>query len=256
MALSDGLVGYWSAWQGSSGYRLLDRTGRGNHGTLTNMDAGTDWVGATVQGRSGFALDFDGSNDFVSASNLPTRGNADLISIGGWFFGPAASYTFSNYFFSIPLDSSGSNGIDFTNPQAVRFNLFGSGVSNLSINTTIDLRGKWTFLVGVFDGAKGLVYADGVLSAQANHTAGASTASRQFNLGRFGSFGGFAAIRCAEAFVFYRALAASEVQQIYNLGPGWYQPYRKRGYGYAVAAAGFKPYWHRRETQIIGGGLR
>ena len=69
MALSDGLVGYWSPWLGSSGYRLLDRTAYANHGSLVNMDAGTDWIGATIQGRSGYALDFDGTNDYVSLTS-------------------------------------------------------------------------------------------------------------------------------------------------------------------------------------------
>jgi hypothetical protein len=41
---------------------LLDRSGYGNHGTLTNMDAGTDWVGS----QYGWALDFDGVDDYVS----------------------------------------------------------------------------------------------------------------------------------------------------------------------------------------------
>jgi len=83
MALSDGLVGYWSAWLGSSGYRLLDRSGRGNHGTLTNMDAGTDWVGATVRGRSGFVNDFDGSNDRAELSRTISLSSASF-SLSMW----------------------------------------------------------------------------------------------------------------------------------------------------------------------------
>jgi hypothetical protein len=64
MALTDGIIGCWSPSLGASGYRLLDRSGRGNHGTLTNMDAGTDWVGTSA----GLSLDYDGSNDYVAAS--------------------------------------------------------------------------------------------------------------------------------------------------------------------------------------------
>jgi hypothetical protein len=62
--LWQGVVGYWSATAGPSGYRLLDRSGRSNHGTLTNMDAATDWV---IDGGR-YALDFDGSNDFVDVT--------------------------------------------------------------------------------------------------------------------------------------------------------------------------------------------
>ena len=60
-SLRQGLVGAWCPSLGATGYRLLDRSGYGNHGTLTNMDAGTDWVG----GPRGTTLDFDGSNDSV-----------------------------------------------------------------------------------------------------------------------------------------------------------------------------------------------
>jgi hypothetical protein len=40
---------------------LRDWSGFGNHGTLTNMDAGTDWI--PTDGR--YALDFDGTDDYV-----------------------------------------------------------------------------------------------------------------------------------------------------------------------------------------------
>lgn len=64
MSLTDGLIGAWCPSLGPSGYKLLDRSGRGNHGTLTNMDAGA-WAGS-----NGWALSFDGTNDYVV---IPTR---------------------------------------------------------------------------------------------------------------------------------------------------------------------------------------
>jgi hypothetical protein len=65
-SLSEGLVGAWCPSLGASGYRLVDRSGYGNHGTLTNMDAATDWV---VSGGA-LSLDFDGSNDRIEAKAL------------------------------------------------------------------------------------------------------------------------------------------------------------------------------------------
>lgn len=60
--LRQGLVGAWcpSLPNGGSGNLLPDQSGRGNHGTLTNMSAG-----AWVSSGSGRALDFDGVNDYV-----------------------------------------------------------------------------------------------------------------------------------------------------------------------------------------------
>lgn len=232
-SLRQGLIGAWCPSLGATGFRLQDRSGRNNHGTLTNM-ASTAWVtsGGKVAVRS------EGSNDFVVCSNLPARNSADPISFGGWFFAQNASYNFNNYFLAIPQVSSGSNGIDFANPQAVRFNLFGSGLGDISINTTVDLRSKWTFLVGVFDGSRALVYADGTLAAQANHTAGTGTASREVNLGRFGLFGGFTAIHADDVRLYYRALTAAEIRQLYVGGRGFgLMPERPRRRGTVAAAA-------------------
>lgn len=63
-----GCVGAWAPCLGPTGLTLRDWSGYGRHGTLTNMDAGTDWVAS--QGR--YALDFDGTNDFVAISGLET----------------------------------------------------------------------------------------------------------------------------------------------------------------------------------------
>lgn len=59
--------------------KWFDVSGYHNHGTLTNMDPSTDWVG----GRHGYALDFDGTNDYV---NVPddTLWNTSSITLGSW----------------------------------------------------------------------------------------------------------------------------------------------------------------------------
>jgi len=45
----------------------VDVSGNGHDGTLVNMDPNTDWV----SGRTGLALDFDGTNDYVSVPDVP-----------------------------------------------------------------------------------------------------------------------------------------------------------------------------------------
>ena len=55
----NGLVGYWN-FDESSGNIAYDLSGNGNHGTLNNMNA-ADWV----TGRSGHALDFADTGDYV-----------------------------------------------------------------------------------------------------------------------------------------------------------------------------------------------
>lgn len=62
-----GLVGMWRPSAGIQGDRLIDWSGNANHGSLQNMDPATDWV----SGRHGWALDFDGGNDYVDAGPGP-----------------------------------------------------------------------------------------------------------------------------------------------------------------------------------------
>jgi hypothetical protein len=79
-----GLIGAWCPSLGPSGYTLLDRSGRGNHGQLQNMDAGSDWVGTA----GGWASDFDGTNDYVS---LPSFSIANELTISAWFYARSTS---------------------------------------------------------------------------------------------------------------------------------------------------------------------
>ena len=112
-----GLVGAWSPPLGPTGLTLFDQSGYGNDGTLTNMDPATDWM----MTEKGWALDFDGSNDYVNCgsnlmnevwdeltisvlANLSTNGSFGMVCTGpyytpgGWFFGHTggtARYGFS-----------------------------------------------------------------------------------------------------------------------------------------------------------------
>jgi hypothetical protein len=55
-----GLV-YYASMEEGKGATVTDFSGRGNIGTMTNMDPSADWV----TGKIGKALDFDGTNDYV-----------------------------------------------------------------------------------------------------------------------------------------------------------------------------------------------
>src|SRR3989344_2545886 len=71
-----GLVGYWPMNE-NTGTIAGDASGNGNSGTLTSMDATTDWV----DGKRGKALDFDGGDDFVS---IPNALNFSTMSVSAW----------------------------------------------------------------------------------------------------------------------------------------------------------------------------
>ena len=97
--LWDGLVGAWMPSLGVTGETLRDVSGNGNHGTLTNMDAASDWVATS----KGLALDFDGTAG--STDHVVTQTIKHGVSNG--------DFTWSIWFYPTTSRPSGStiNGI-------------------------------------------------------------------------------------------------------------------------------------------------
>ena len=77
--LAKGLVGLWLMNEGG-GNKVYDLSGNENHGTLTNMDPATDWVG----GKDGPAIDFDGSDDYVDMGDVDTLEGLNAMSVCLW----------------------------------------------------------------------------------------------------------------------------------------------------------------------------
>lgn len=70
-----GPIGWWK-FDDNTGTTAQDTGVQNLDGTLTNMDAGTDWV----SGKFNYALDFDGTDDFVSVTNAnPIDLNVGLL---------------------------------------------------------------------------------------------------------------------------------------------------------------------------------
>lgn len=65
-----GCVGAWAPCLGPSGTVLRDWSHLRNHADLTNMAPASDWVVANNGRAAGYALDLDGSNDYL---NVPNR---------------------------------------------------------------------------------------------------------------------------------------------------------------------------------------
>jgi hypothetical protein len=82
-SLSEGLVGAWCPSLGATGYRLVDRSGYGNHGTLTNMTS-DDWV---VSGGAG-ALDFESSkSQYIDCGSIQKiKPSATTKTILAWIY--------------------------------------------------------------------------------------------------------------------------------------------------------------------------
>jgi len=256
----NGLVGAWCPSLGPSGYTLLDRSGRGNHGALTNMDAASDWVGTP----GGWALDFDGVNDNVptdiEATKVIPSGKPFSVSLWVYLSGAqpstAGGYLISDFNAagsdcSLSIRVFRSNSIDaFTNAQA--HDLIRGG----SITTD-----EWFHVVFVSRSeANKELYVDGVSVGTSTVSVTRATAG---NL-TFGQPGDLTSLnfrlngRLADLGMWNRALAAPEVVALHRASQGGLgrllTQQRRRVYG--IPAAAVKPYLFLHRGQVIGGGIR
>jgi hypothetical protein len=144
--LWEGVRLYLAPCLGPTGTRLADLSGPSNWGTLTNMDAATDWV---VDGGR-YALDFDGSNDVV---NVPWT-----------FFNGAVNASYSAWFRRTSVSTNGPMFGAGVSGQNIRFNtlVFSDGVvyitavngANNSFATLFSNDLNLHHLVVVYDGSK------------------------------------------------------------------------------------------------------
>lgn len=128
---------------------LTDLSGNGYNGTLTNMDAATDWPADTGAGGVR-ALDFDGSNDYVTCGDISTIKGIAGLSISLW----VKTDRVNAFKYAIGKATTANNRLGvYLNSGAVGFTLeTGStvyGQTDLQVNNN-----DWSHAIFVFDGAE------------------------------------------------------------------------------------------------------
>jgi len=220
--LGRGCVGWWEMNVGS-GLVVPDISGQNNHGTMTNMDAATDWV----QGRRGGegALEFDGSDDYVNCGDAADLAGDFTLSMvlnaDAWDIGPRKY----NGIVSKRDTYAGMAWQFYYNGQvgagAVGLTMwFGaSGVNKLYFGTTPSA-GQWHSIILTRAGNNFTTYVDGLQDAvlvDANAIPANADSVRIAALGGdvLGNpdyvFDG----RFANAAIYSRALPASEIAHLY-----------------------------------------
>ena len=211
--MGDGLVGAWCpSFTGATGLQLADISGQANHGVLTNMDPGTDWVAS----GSGLALDFDGSNDGVSASsfNMNLLDNA-INSVSLWI-NPTTTNTISR---PLSCGSAGSNLALRYNFENLEFTFGGTSVLSVSM-TNAAYAGKWTHVCGVSSSSGAILYFNGIQVGSRNDTV-SLTKTTGLGIGyRFGVNSDYFTGQLDDVRIWNRALTPSEVNLIYTGGRG------------------------------------
>ncbi len=148
-----GCVGAWCPSLGVTGYTLYDWSGFGQHATLANMDAATDWVAS--EGR--YALDFDGTNDVASATPTPAAVTGNKLSWGCWLR-PASV---GSYQMPFGVVNGGSRQFAFflqTGGTQIYSDNFGGSVS---LTGKTIRSGVWQHVFLVKDGSAAYLYVDG-----------------------------------------------------------------------------------------------
>ena len=208
-SLDSGLVGYWS-FNGPdiSGTTAYDRSGQGNNGTLTN--------GPTQAiGKVGQALSFDGVDDYVVVGSLSNPPSINAITMSSWIYWKSSTESYNTILEN--YGGSSGYGILLRSDQKIAsyFNDSGGyidgGGSSVPFNT-------WTHIVSTYDGANVKIYINGVLDQTLGWVGSFSNNTNlrighdQFGAGRY--FNG----AIDDVRIYNRALSASEVKLLYNLG--------------------------------------
>ena len=201
-----GLVGYWPMDEGG-GLKAQDRSGQYNNGTLTSMDASTDWV----SGKYGGALDFDGVNDYVDVTSIGISGIASR-TITGWV--KIRAYGNDDGIWSMGIAGTAKDfSLELTaTPGVITFNGW-----NRDFDFTIpsNVYG-WHHIAITYDGSYVRAYVDGVELNSGNFTDLNTTDSGiEFGRSRGSSYSNTV---IDEVRIYNRTLSADEVTRLYKLG--------------------------------------
>jgi hypothetical protein len=223
-----GIVGHWLMNEGG-GLTAYDWSGQGNHGTLTGMDPPTDWV----MGQFGYALDFDGTNDYVNlGTKVDANYSAGQITMSAWIktavTGKWILHDFVTPTFDIGIwvESSGGNG---KLALAVSDQTRSTGTTRIDDNV-------FHHVAATFDKITIRLYVDGRLDQTTSFSnAGWLTSGDSMGIGgpSSGGVGYFNGI-IDDVRIYNRVLTPGEVMEMYR-NP--FRPFlRRRWLGFSPAA--------------------
>jgi len=233
-----------------------DSTHFRNHGTLTNMDPKEDWLWVPALGR--WALDFDGSDDYVIAgATTGLRG----IARNGWTIACWAKWRSGTFETSISLGDSGAvpDGAILVNRngtiQAYQSDVFRD--SGVATPTT------WVHLALTrVSSTLGTLYINGV-AYSANPTT-TSTDVMDLRMGRSAGGTTYADILATDGCAWNRVLAPSKISALADPsnamlsvgGVPLLLPPRRRLWPVAAGPPSFKAAWAaRRPRHIMATGV-
>lgn len=203
-SLRQGLVGAWCPSLGASGLTLIDRSGRNNHGTLTNMGGQNNWLA----GIGGLSIPLDGVNDYVDCGAMTKFALSDATTMSAWVYPTSFAANRSRI-----IDGGVSMKIGTNSPFSDVHVFIGGGETRssagaVSLNVWHHIAATWS-IAGVIS-----LFINGTAASIAAQVAGTASISTTGNLelGRLQAFSLFGNHRFDDVRIYTRALAPAEIR--------------------------------------------
>jgi hypothetical protein len=268
--LNDGLQFWWLGLPTYSGGGLARDLAKQHDGTLTSMDPATDWVPTP---RGDFALDFDGSNDYVSlgtncVGNLLQGASASCFSL--WFYyasGTLDAGYWDNVLFAGSIGNNNNIWINVTGGTKIlaggRSQNGDAFQSTISSGTTV--ADGWNHCVGILDYSNDTIQIS--LNGHFDSPAGVSFGSNTYNHTTSSYADAIAGLsshldgQISDVRFWNRGLSAAEVRQVYDDSRTGYQRALNRSLRWFPVATGEAPpsgvpWWAlTSRSHILGSGI-
>jgi len=216
------LMSYWPMDDGTGSTTAADIAGS-RDGTLTNMDAASDWVTGQSGSAGDYALDLDGSNDWVEIGQLIELnfGKSTPFSVSAWVYdrGGSTAGVVSALNPGSPYDGWGLNRVS---GPAMRLEITSTNGAVLKADAaTTHATNQWVYVTATYDGsddASGIkLYLNGSAVATtvvANTAGGVPPTNRTVALSSYGGANRYFNGQLDEVAIWGEPLSAAEVKQL------------------------------------------
>lgn len=214
---TDGVVSYWSFDNGTINGDKVDDILGDNVGELNGNPI-------SVAGKVGKALEFD-SDNFVHISGTESLdfNGAEAMSVSVWINGtgdPPVDGAVPGVCCGTIVAQRDANGwalrYDGRNAGSeIEFITQPGWAGDGGFGLAAFAKGEWHHIVGVVDGNKKFLYADGKLAKEENFGGPMQTAGTETEIGSANADGGFIGI-IDEVVIYNRAVTENEVEQLFN----------------------------------------
>lgn len=223
VGLNSSLVGWWTFDGKNMKNNVTDSSGQGNHGYMTNISTST----AQSVGILGQSLNFrKDDSGYISVPDNSLLDNSSTISFGGWFYMNQLPSSGTYYGLACKrTDANTANSYCAFMNESGYLNADIAGFDNRFISSATLSPRKWNHFMVVFDGGlssgqRSKIYINGQLDITATETASSiGNGASGLGLGFLpGNSVGYMDGKMDDMRVYRKALSASEIQQLYNMG--------------------------------------